>query len=224
MPAYTFSFPAAAGGLPVVVNNQWGDGVAEDTLGFATDVQGAVTITANLTPGTYVAVASDPTVDAVFTAPGTLDVPSSLIDLAGAQWLFEAGTFAPESGGTIAANGSESIVFGSVPEDFTAGSSFTIPSGLYILAAEINFDDPVDPRTVRLRVPGVSGLASCGVGPVPLVPNSTSIGLTVNFSGIALMGGEANALVVVDDAVASDVVAPEALTFSYAMVSLTRIA
>lgn len=83
MATYTFSFPASAAGLTVTIRDAAGDSVATPTAGAASDVQGAVVVTADLPVGSYTATAVNTGIHYSSSATGVLDVPASLGDLSG---------------------------------------------------------------------------------------------------------------------------------------------
>lgn len=79
MPAYTFTFPAAAARLAYTITNAAGTTVGTGTLGSPTDTQGPIVVTTTLPAGDYVATASDAAVFASFRAPGVLDIEASVV-------------------------------------------------------------------------------------------------------------------------------------------------
>lgn len=83
MPVYTFTFPAAATGLPYAVTNAAGTQVTTGTLGAPDGTQGPVTLTAALaTVDDYTATATDSRIFASFRSPGMLDLEASVAALA----------------------------------------------------------------------------------------------------------------------------------------------
>lgn len=222
MPAYTFSFPAAAAGLPVSILQNNDDEVATDTLGTASEVQGAVILTATLPTGNYSARAADPAIFADFHAPGVLDVPNSLGagGTIGDPLLFFAG-----EGGSLAPNGSTSLTFDEVPEGLVPGGSFNLEAGYYSAYVEIDFDEPAEARYLRLKIGGTHADTPCANGPFLISSGATTpTGRTLYVSTAVLLTDGGSFEVIVNHTVDSDVVTPADLDYSFAWVSLTKIA
>lgn len=224
MPAYTFRFPAAAGGLPVSIQDAQGAEVATDTLGFAPDVQGPIILTATLASGRYIARASDPKIFAYFESGASLDIDGSLGGsgaLAATVYEFECG-----AGGSVDANGLASVSFDGVPDGFTPGTTLDAEPGLYIAFVSVSFDEPVEPRQVIVGVSRNNASAHWS-GPYSILPDSSfsitgrSVEATLTFW---LTAERTPVGIDLQAAVDTDVVDPADLVFNYVYMTLTKIA
>lgn len=127
MPAYTFTFPAAAAGLPYAVTNGAGTQVETGTLGNPADVQGPIVVTETLpADDTYEATAVNAPVYASFRSPGVLDVEATMVALDAADErlnVLEAATQPNASSWPIYSYGASYSTLGQ--SFFTAGNHWT---------------------------------------------------------------------------------------------------
>lgn len=222
MPVYTFTFPAAAGGLPVSIIDANADEVAADTLGYAQEVQGGIVLSATLATGTYAAVATDPPTYASFRAPGVLDVANSLN---GGGGIGSPLVFGADSGGSIAANSEgTATAFDDVPDGLEPDTAWNIASGLYHAYVEFDFDEPELPTSITVRVTG-GGSSPNVFGPVTLTPGALlNSARTLKVTFPVILAGEDAFSITLNATVDASAVDPEPLTYSYAWAALTKIA
>lgn len=234
MPVYTFTFPAAAGGLPVSIADINGLEVTTSTLAETQDPpQGAVVLTRTLDAGAYVATASDAATYATFRSPGVLDLASSLGDgssalLDGAAYWFERMESLVIPGGSPLNITWDTILGAEDGYTDYAGDTtmLELPDGIYAAYFEVYTDSPATDRLLSVRItaagPSINFVAA---GPA-FVPSTTSGAIT--GGGTLVVFGDAvdkTVRLAVEALEADSSVSPSGdITVSYAIFTLRKIA
>lgn len=222
MATFTFTFPAAAAGLPVTVTNRAGETVSTGTLGAADP--DFVTYTVDLTWGdSYEATAQAAGSNNYHRTSGER-TGSGGVNLANDPALFQCSTL------NIGPYGGVNVPFTTLPTGVTevseGSATFTgVGAGLYLVEIELDFNDPSDERHLIVSVPSQKTYHPWQ-GPFIIKPGFGS-GAAANLvftQMVTILGDDTDFYLSINSCAADNAVDPTDLVLTSVSAALNKIA